>query len=146
MIRYEESDLLTVESGVIVHGCNAQGVMGSGVAKALRDKYPSIYEPYRALCNDVGLCKEHILGRYVSVRVLSPLLVVNAITQLHYGRDGIKYVSYDAVHDAFKRLSRYHDTMHIPKIGAGLGGGDWNIIERIINDVAPDVDIICHVI
>ena len=40
------SNITEVTQGVIVHGCNAQGVMGSGVAKQLRAKYPEIYVDY----------------------------------------------------------------------------------------------------
>lgn len=30
MIKEHKGDLLSVTEGIIVHGCNAQGVMGSG--------------------------------------------------------------------------------------------------------------------
>jgi O-acetyl-ADP-ribose deacetylase (regulator of RNase III) len=28
-----------------------------------------------------------------------------------------------------------------PKLGAGLAGGDWNVIEKILNEVFSDYDI-----
>lgn len=34
MIQYKTGNLLDTPDSYIVHGCNAQGVMGSGVAKA----------------------------------------------------------------------------------------------------------------
>lgn len=40
MIEYRKGNLLDITSGVIVHGCNMRGVMGSGVALAIRNKYP----------------------------------------------------------------------------------------------------------
>ena len=39
-------DLLNSPDRIIVHGCNAQGVMGAGVAKAIRTKYPEAYSNY----------------------------------------------------------------------------------------------------
>lgn len=45
-------DLLDVEAGVIIHSVNCMGVMGSGVAKQIRDKYPEHYRQY--LLNCVG--------------------------------------------------------------------------------------------
>ena len=36
--EYKTGDLLAVPSGHIVHGCNAQGAMGAGVALAIRNK------------------------------------------------------------------------------------------------------------
>ena len=45
-IEYIRGDIITSLDDHIVHGCNAQGVMGSGVAKALRDEWPQIFKPY----------------------------------------------------------------------------------------------------
>ena len=28
--------------GIIMHGCNAQGVMGSGLAKDIRERWPAV--------------------------------------------------------------------------------------------------------
>ncbi len=36
MITYKQGDLMKASETYIAHGCNAQGVMGSGVAKAIR--------------------------------------------------------------------------------------------------------------
>jgi O-acetyl-ADP-ribose deacetylase (regulator of RNase III) len=33
-------NIVDLSRGFIVHGCNAQGAMNFGVAKAIRDKYP----------------------------------------------------------------------------------------------------------
>ena len=37
MIQYKKGDLLSVTKGIIAHGCNAQGVMGSGVALQIKN-------------------------------------------------------------------------------------------------------------
>ncbi|WWS23940.1 hypothetical protein vBKpnAMK2_00291 [Klebsiella phage vB_Kpn_AM_K2] len=31
--------------------------------------------------------------------------------------------------------------LYIPKIGAGIAGGDWELIEKLINLATPDIDI-----
>lgn len=133
---------------VLVHGCNAQGVMGSGVARIFRDKYPEAYDTYQ---HDIlgGMC----LGDISIHKVDKRLTLVSAITQEFYGRDGKRYVSYDAVNNAFLKVMDYaiiHGVTQIvfPKIGAGLGGGDWNIIEACIVSahhevMVGDVKIIC---
>ncbi|KAG9194809.1 ADP-ribose 1''-phosphate phosphatase [Alternaria panax] len=41
---------------LLVHACNAQGVWGSGIAKAFKDAYPKAYTIYHAFCT-----KEHLL-------------------------------------------------------------------------------------
>ena len=130
-------DLMSVERGIVVHGCNAQGVMGSGVAKAVRERYPEAYETYRAAYEQNGNRLE--LGSVVwhRVSVDPPLAIANAITQKHYGRDpNVRYVDYEAVASCFRTIGevarRHRLPVHYPQIGAGLGNGDWPTIAAII--------------
>ncbi len=43
-INYVNGDLFATDIKTIVHGCNAQGVMGSGVAKSIRENFPKAYD------------------------------------------------------------------------------------------------------
>lgn len=140
-------DILSVNSGIIVHGCNAQGVMGSGIAKAIRDKYPEVYEEYRLLFQNASNNKKALLGtaQIVQIRSNENLLIANGITQEYYGRDGLKYVSYKAIQEVFAKVAilavSQRLDVHYPLIGAGLGGGDWAIISEIIDNVFQDSGI-----
>lgn len=132
-------NLLHVTTGHIVHGCNAQGVMGSGVALAVKQTYPEVYDDYSHIYRDVGLT----LGKAYPVHINDQLTVWNAITQDSYGY-GIRQTSYDAVATCFAQINKYiNDTVlfdvrhtpaevHIPLIGAARGGGNWEIIREII--------------
>jgi O-acetyl-ADP-ribose deacetylase (regulator of RNase III) len=136
-INYTKGDLLSVTSGLIVHGCNAQGVMGSGVALAVRQKYPKAYNDYRTAIfeNFLGL------GEVQFVKVSEDLFVCNAVTQEFYGRDNKVYVSYEAIRSVFQvvfSLVTEEYTVSIPKIGAGLGGGSWEKILQIIKEQAKE--------
>ncbi len=130
------------ELNVIVHGCNAQGRMGSGFAKELRSRYPECYQSYidayEAGNNhlQLGSVVYHIDGTH--------LIICNAVTQEYYGKDGKKYVSYDALDDAMVDINKTIKLikslqgcsvayLHFPKIGADLGGGDWDVISAIID-------------
>lgn len=144
IIDYRKGNLLD-HDGPIAHGVNCQGKMNSGVAKAIREKYPQHYRDYM---------------HEVSTGGVPPLLLGNVFctdqkvwglfTQLVYGYNGVRYVNYWAVANCFRKLNRhlikplYPPILGIPKIGAGLGGGDWNIIEQIINDATPNLDIIVY--
>jgi O-acetyl-ADP-ribose deacetylase (regulator of RNase III) len=135
---YKKGDLLSVTTGIIAHGCNAQGVMGSGVAKLLRAKYPHCFINY---LND--LYREFWLGSVSwSKHFTTPdVAIASCITQEFYGRDpNVRYVSYDAISDAFDDVFREAKKLdwivNMPKIGAGLGNGDWFIIERLIEESA----------
>lgn len=139
----QTGNLLDATRGIIVHGCNAQGKMASGVAKDVRARYPQAYDAYMKEYETNGLK----LGKIVWVRVSdNPLLgIANAITQQFYGRDPNRvYVNYDAVATVFDeigKIARKHSLpVHYPKIGAGLGNGDWSIIEPIINNALEGVE------
>jgi len=137
-----EGDITTCTSGIVVHGCNAQGVMGSGVALAIKNKWRAVYGAYMTEHTEgAGL---H-LGDVIPVQISDELIVINAITQEFCGNDGRKYVSYDAVDIAFKSINTYINSLdakfrhiHYPMIGAGLGGGDWQVISSIISDAMDD--------
>lgn len=120
---------------IIVHGCNAQGRMGSGFAKELRSRYPDAYTTYNDAYKFSGLK----LGSTIYHMVDDNLVIANAITQEYYGYDGEKYVSYDAIDTVFKDMNEFiaqtgrTANLHFPEIGAALGGGNWNVISEIID-------------
>jgi O-acetyl-ADP-ribose deacetylase (regulator of RNase III) len=137
-IKYRHGNLLTAEERVIIHGCNAQGVMGSGVAYFLREKYPKAYEDYHAEYRANG---QHLpLGSIVwsAQDTHEQHLIGNAITQEYAGREpNRRYVSYDAIAEAMDSIdslahSGAFDKVAMPLIGAGLAQGRWPIIKSII--------------
>ena len=155
MIKYRKGNLLDVTHGVIAHGVNCQGVMGSGVAKCVRDKYPHVYYGYRSRClltegKELLGQVQLLSGTYsAGTQVYPPdelLVIANCFTQDRYGIDK-RHVNYEAIAQCFAKLNNrvpnmYDCTLHIPKIGAGLAGGDWNVIEAIINSEYKS-EIIC---
>lgn len=134
MLHLVTKDITTVDRGIIVHGCNCQGVMGSGVAKFLRDKYPEIFPSYHERCefakNDGD--EDVLLGDVDVVNIRKDLFVVNGFTQSFYGK-GARSGKY-ATEPAITGVLTYTYTLaHIlclpvyaPKIGAGRGGLDWS--------------------
>ena len=142
-IQTKQGNLLDVVEGHIVHGCNAQGIQGSGVALAVKKKYPGAYKTYVAYLQLDKDTQRPSLGRVFPYKVEDKALVIwNAITQEGFGHP-TRNMSYDAIETCFKivdwRINNDHpDTLgvkkeiHIPMIGAGLGGGNWEIIREII--------------
>lgn len=142
MILKKQGNILGNTSGIIVHGCNAQGVMGSGLAKQIKEMYPAAYATYKQQELFSGLK----LGSYTSVQphIHQELFIVNMITQNRYGKDGKKYVSYDAIDEGFTKLfaaletkGMQNLTVRFPAIGAGLGGGNLDVILSIIQSCDP---------
>jgi O-acetyl-ADP-ribose deacetylase (regulator of RNase III) len=138
-IQTKVGNLLHVKAGHIVHGCNAQGVMGSGVALGVKQDFPQAYEAYTQVYTKHGLK----LGQAYPVLINPNLMIWNAVTQNLYGK-GSRMVSYDAVEECFSVVNYFiheHEAdqkqaptmeVHIPLIGSARGGGNWEIIREII--------------
>lgn len=145
MITYVKGDLLDAVEPVIAHGCNNKYVMRSGVARDIRTKWPEAYKVYKE-------ATVLTMGDIIPIfNCKSDKWVINAITQDGYGRDGKKYVCYDAVARCFKAINTFcgemgYDIIAIPKIGAGLGGGNWDVIEEVILSKMTDTDVKVYVL
>ena len=152
MIETKHGNVLDVPRGIIVHGCNAQGVMGSGIALEVKNRFPEVYNLYRSHHIDKrGL----VLGDIHYVEVSDDKFIVNAITQNLFWRPGSgdRFISYDAIVECFEKVRdlAVHLSTHratesepypvevlFPLIGAVRGGGNWQIIEKIIDETIPD--------
>jgi len=148
MVKVCQGDILAVEKGIIVHGCNARGVMGSGLAKQVKEKWPACFETYKQRLFFKPLDGSSCLGEVIPHFINENLVIANAITQEDYGRTpGKVYVNYAAVKKCFTTIARAANDLqlpvHYPMIGAGLGGGSWELIEQQIDkafELYPEVD------
>jgi O-acetyl-ADP-ribose deacetylase (regulator of RNase III) len=118
---------------VIIHGCNCFHTMGAGIAKQIKGKFPQAYEA--DLETPYGSKKK--LGKLSHCLIPKGrgFIIVNAYTQYAFGTDK-PAVDYDAVRSCFKEIKKEYTKMKIgyPKIGAGLGGGNFEIISKIIDE------------
>lgn len=137
VIRYVHGDLLDAHERLLVHGCNAQGVMGSGFAKAVRERHPAAYRAYRVAHQRSGLR----LGDVVWA-TSGTVAIGNMITQQNYGRDpNVVYCDYAAIQTAMRRVDERAAELScasvgLPQVGAGLAHGDWGVIAAIIEEEA----------
>ena len=134
-ITIKNGDILDSTCEIILQQVNCKGVMGAGLAKAIREKYPQVYTEYKKVCDHF---KEHqtlLLGHILQVQVKPDQHIINVFGQTGYGYAG-QYTQYGALEDAFLRISlaKPEDTtIAIPyKMGCGLGGGDWNRVYSLI--------------
>lgn len=122
---------------VFIHGCNAQGVMGSGVAAIVKKQYPHAYLAYKQAHRRYGLKVGQVI---VSPQVLDGPIICNAVTQEFYGRDGKQYASYDGIVIAMQSVAKQfkEKEIHLPMIGGGLGGLDVKRLAAIYQAVFHD--------
>lgn len=157
MLNYIKKDITTITEGMIVHGVNTKKAMGSGVALALREKWPEIFKPYKQKCEQYAEHHQELLGQIIPVFVCNNtytdtsniLLIVNAFTQLDYGRDGKVYADISAIKTALLSCAdigfKLKLPLYLPPIGCGLGGLDFEKdlkpVLEFIADEYPSVDI-----
>jgi O-acetyl-ADP-ribose deacetylase (regulator of RNase III) len=119
---------------VIVHGCNCYCCMGAGIAKQIEEQFPNaamvdhktkIADVTKLGTNSYSIEKNKNNKDFV---------IVNAYTQFGYG-SGLQ-VDYKALRSCFKKVKENCTGKRIgyPLIGAGLAGGDWEIIKTIIKE------------
>ena len=146
MIHYINADLLNSDCNFICHQVNCQGKMGSGVAKQIRDRWPEVYSNYARVANSKMLGKVQIL--YIEDANIPRQCVVNMFSQENYGYDGARYTSYDAFWNCLNELKNQIPkgaTIAFPyKIGCGLGGANWEIIEKMIDVVFKDYGVFIY--
>jgi O-acetyl-ADP-ribose deacetylase (regulator of RNase III) len=170
-IEVVKGDILDASWGVIVHSCNTFGIMGSGVARGIKSRYPEAYQVYKEEYDLHGLQ----LGSNTFCRVEyvnKTLYIVNGVGQdtLGYGKVN---TDYGAIRSIFKKVNNFLEVIDpdsktkflkvsspldtpvveygipllFPKIGAGRGGGDWGIIEKIIlEEISPTRRKILYVV
>ena len=135
---------------VIVHGCNCQKKMGKGIAKQIREFFPAAYEADQNFrygpisCNKLGCVSYAVVDTSVD-----RVVIVNAYTQYNFWSQGDPvgqvYVDYDALRLCLRKIKRmwggHNRRFGIPLIGAGLAGGDWSIISKIIDEEMAGEDL-----
>lgn len=117
---------------VIVHGCNCMCTMGSGIAAQIRRHFPEAWDADQQTQMGDGTK----LGNYSSAFIPRyGITVVNAYTQYTYG--GEHPLILTALDSSLSRVARnfLNKRIGLPRIGAGLGGGDWPTIKGIIERV-----------
>jgi O-acetyl-ADP-ribose deacetylase (regulator of RNase III) len=171
MIKEINGDITDLPEGinVIVHQANTHNVMGGGVALTLRKKWPECYEEDTRVYNlFVSGCKasgatendaqEALLGgSSITIPIEindegETIRIVNLYGQRLgvNSRDGIP-TDYEAVRYGLGRLSLEllreavsgeKITLGLPYgMGCGLGGGDWDIYRKIIEETLGESGI-----
>jgi len=121
---------------IIMHICNDVGAWGRGFVLAVTKRWKEPEEVYRQISSRGDL----ELGSVQCIEVGNKISVVNMIAQKRIRNDTRDKppIRYDALRDCLKAVAILAEekdaTVHAPRIGTGLAGGDWEIIEDIIQE------------
>lgn len=139
---------------LIIHICNDAGGWGKGFVLAVSKRWGRPEAAYRAWYHsreirpesDMTTTGRFELGQTQIVTVQPGVAVVNMIAQAGT-RTGSKGppIRYDALALCLRHVRAYAESwrasVHAPRIGTGLAGGDWTRIEPIIQQLLPEVAV-----
>ena len=141
---------------MIPHVCNDVGVMGAGVAKAIKDKWEPVFKEYKEAFESYkkGNHSQPFLGQTILSQATNEhIWVANMVAQTGFrsmkNTIPLKYASLVKCMEEVKRIILTDKTMYpyinrvivAPKFGSDLAGGDFNFIKLLIQEIWVDAGI-----
>lgn len=151
MIKIIKGNLFDTSAPIIAHQVNCKGVMGSGVAKQVKEKYPLVFSAYKNYCQE----NDNLLGKVLLVdssgneRLIEENrpYIANLFGQDNYGYDGKQYTNIEAFKEAcvslyIKAQMLGVNTIAMPyKIGSDRGGASWSQVYMILESLFNKIDL-----
>lgn len=130
---------MEADEDIIGHQVNCMGVMGSGVAKCVRQSFPEAYTSYVGYVSNFLKYspREELLGRCMTV-FMNDKVIANLFGQLTYGADGNQYTKTMALYKSMKDLRDFAESYNLSvalpyRIGSDRGGADWTEVYKLID-------------
>jgi O-acetyl-ADP-ribose deacetylase (regulator of RNase III) len=147
MITYKKGNLINATEDIIAHQVNCQGVMESGLAQQIADKYLNVATEYLSLCNSHKhkRTSSDLLGTIQNISIPNNKFICNLFGQFNYGYGG-QFTEYEhlsnALHSLKEDAKESNRTVALPfMLGCGNGGGDWDTVVSIIHEAFKDYDV-----
>lgn len=152
-VEYVTGNICDFPSGitVFIHGCNRQRIMGAGLARSVREEFPSAFEAY----DKAFFKRAPHLGSLIAADVGNGKRIINCITQDLFGTER-RYVDYEALYSCLEQVKLLLEEAHaegrpwvlgIPKwIGGGLAGGNHRVIQAMVESLFERSPIRCVVV
>ena len=134
---------------IIPHCCNDLGIMGAGVALAIKRKWPIVFNKYKSWSQQ----KSFKLGKVQFIKVEEDIIIANMIGQHDVRtKNRVAPIRYGAINKCLASIAetalKCNASVHAPRFGAGLAGGKWDLIEKSIiqNLCEKDIEVVIYLI
>lgn len=132
-------NIFDIEADLKVIPVNCVGVMGKGLAKEFKERFPKHFKEYKNTKMEIGKClifDNHIINNYV----LFP-------TKLHWKNPSkLEWITAGLIdlhnYVMFRFFHNYEiNSIAFPRIGCGLGGLKWKNVKPLIEETFKDSKI-----
>jgi O-acetyl-ADP-ribose deacetylase (regulator of RNase III) len=136
LIYLERKSIFDSKAQVITNPVNCVGVMGAGLAKEFKFRYPSMFEDYKRRCSQ-GIVMPGLPYLWQE----NDAKILNFPTKRHWKDpsiladidNGLLYIK-----ENYAKLGI--SSLALPKLGCGLGGLDWKVVYPLILSSIGDLD------
>ncbi len=137
-ITYTSGDIFESDMQVLVNPVNTVGVMGKGLAKQFKIKYPKMFVDYKQACDEEAFTIGQLHLYHTDTK-----WILNFPTKTHWrAKSKLEYI--EAGLQQFIGIYKDKDIKSIafPMLGCGLGGLDWvNQVRPLMEQYLSDLDI-----
>ncbi len=142
IIWIERGNIFESKATVLVNPVNCKGIMGAGLAKEFKQRFPKNFEKYNKICKNGWLYPGDVYICWEDAKV-----IVNAATKYHYR----EYSDIEYIHRILKTLreaiinhvqeNKEILVVAIPKLGCGLGDLIWAEVKPLFIKYLSDIDL-----
>lgn len=142
MIQFKSGDIFESKSQTLVNPVNLQGVMGAGLALDFKQRYPSMFEHYKKVCDD----KKFYLGTLLIWRGPEKW-VLNFPTKVEWRRSsGLEIIEAGLQKFVQSYQAQKITSIAFPMLGCGYGGLSWEtqvmpMMEEYLSDLPIPVEL-----
>lgn len=138
MIRIKLGDIFESEMKTLVNTINCVGVMGKGIAKIYKDRYPKMFEEYKDMCTKKLIHTGYLYPYYED----NSVKILNFPTKQHWRSPSkLEYIQ-EGLNWFIQNYERLKITsIAFPTLGCGNGGLDWETVGPLMYQSLKDLPI-----
>lgn len=133
-VIYKTGDLFTSNADVLGHGVNTMGVMGAGIARDFKSRFPENYKKYREACLGSGLKPGSCLlvkSKDIFIANIASQDLPGANADLLWLEQGLTSALM-----GIRTIGKH--SISIPRIGTGIGGLKWNDVKTVVENIGRE--------
>ncbi len=139
MITYVKGDIFSSPSKIIVNTVNTVGVMGKGVALEFKNRYPDMFESYKALCDENKLD----VGKLVLWKNSSKWVLLFPTKKHWRNPSKMEFIEQGLIKFTANWDRLGANSISFPRLGCGNGGLNWDdvrpLMEKYLNPLPLQV-------